>query len=88
MPLNSDQLLAVTVSERTMSVMSLMGSLFILGTFTRWQYFRKPINRLVFYASFGNIMANVATMISTSALPSSPDVLSPLCEFQGILVQW
>jgi hypothetical protein len=85
MGLSANQLLAVTVSARTMSVLSLAGSLFIMATFLRWEYFRKPINRLVFYASFGNVMANVATLISTSAL-SSP--LSTLCEFQGILVQW
>jgi hypothetical protein len=85
MGLSGDQLLAITVSERTMSVLSLAGSLFIMATFLKWEYFRKPINRLVFYASFGNVMANVATLISTSAL-SSP--FSALCEFQGILVQW
>lgn len=87
-PLTARQVMAVQVSERTMSVLSIVGSLFIITTFLRWHYFRKPINRLVFYASFGNLMANVATLISTSALPSSPHHSSSLCEFQGILIQW
>jgi hypothetical protein len=87
-PLTARQIMALQVSERSMSVLSILGSLFIITTFLRWHYFRKPINRLVFYASFGNIMANVATLIATSALPSSPDSFSSLCEFQGILIQW
>jgi hypothetical protein len=87
-PLSARQMMAIQVSERTMSVLSIVGSLFIITTFLRWHYFRKPINRLVFYASFGNLMANVATLISTSALPSGNDSFSGLCEFQGILIQW
>jgi hypothetical protein len=86
--LTAQQILALEVSERTMSVLSVLGSLFILGTFIRWHYFRKPINRLVFYASFGNIMANVATLISTSAVPINGAAPSPLCKFQGTLIQW
>lgn len=87
-PLNARQIMALQVSERTMSVLSILGSLFIITTFLRWHYFRKSINRLVFYASFGNIMANVATLIATSAIPTSPGQFSHLCEFQGVLIQW
>jgi hypothetical protein len=55
----------------------------------KWHYFRKPINRLVFFASFGNLMANIATLISTSAIPRNPgEAPSALCQFQGILIQW
>lgn len=85
---NAHQMLAIQASERIMSVLSILGSLFIIATFLRWHYFRKPINRLVFYASFGNMMANVATLISTSALPTDPHHVSSLCEFQGVLIQW
>jgi len=86
--LNARQVLAVQVSERTMSVLSILGSLFIITTFIRWHYFRKPINRLVFYASFGNMLSNVATLISTSALPNQPGSNSNLCELQAVLIQW
>jgi hypothetical protein len=87
-PLTHQQLLAIEVCTRTMSVLSLLGSCFIISTFTLFPPFRRPINRLVFYATFGNILANVATLISTSGIPSDPDELSPLCEFQGVLIQW
>lgn len=86
--LTAQQILAVEVSERSMSVLSVLGSLFIMGTFLRWHYFRKPINRLVFYASFGNVMANIATLISTAAVPVNGAAPSSLCKFQGTLIQW
>lgn len=71
-----------------MSTLSLAGSLFIIGTFIKWHYFRKPINRLVFYASFGNIMANVATTMSTSPVSKAGESPSHVCRFQGVLIQW
>jgi hypothetical protein len=86
--LTAQQVVALEVSERVMSILSIVGSVFIVGTFIKWEYFRKPINRLVFYASFGNVMANVATLISTSALPGPHMEASPLCQFQAILIQW
>ncbi|KAH7078815.1 hypothetical protein BKA63DRAFT_563484 [Paraphoma chrysanthemicola] len=82
------QIRAIEICTRTMSVLSLMGSCYILTTFLCFNWFRKPINRLVFYATLGNIMANVATLISTSGIPNDPLELSPLCEFQGVLIQW
>jgi hypothetical protein len=87
--LSAQQFLAITSTERTMSILSIFGSFFIIGTFLKWQYFRKPINRLVFFASFGNLMANIATLISTSAIPRKPnEAPSALCQFQGVLIQW
>ncbi|KAJ4357327.1 uncharacterized protein N0V89_001902 [Didymosphaeria variabile] len=88
MVLTAREMLAIQVSERTMSVLSILGSLFIISTFLRWHYFRKPINRLVFYASFGNMLSNIATLISISALPNQSAPYEALCEFQGILIQW
>ncbi|KAF2022185.1 family A G protein-coupled receptor-like protein [Aaosphaeria arxii CBS 175.79] len=87
-PFTPSQVMAVQISERTMSVFSILGSFYIMVTFIKWKYFRKPINRLVFYASFGNVMANVATMISTTALPLKGQTPSTLCRFQGIFIQW
>lgn len=80
---------AIEVATRATSVLSLLGSFFILGTFLACPYFRKPINRLIFYATFGNILVNIATLISTSALPLPGALkISQLCEFQGVLIQW
>ena len=86
MPFSTNQMRAIEVSERTMSVFSLIGSLFIISTFIAFPFFRKPINRLVFYASIGNILCNTATLISTSGLDAGES--SSLCKFQGVLIQW
>ncbi|KAK1141971.1 hypothetical protein N8T08_008294 [Aspergillus melleus] len=48
--------------------------------------FRKPINRLVFYASWGNIMTNLATVVSQSGIHAGLN--SPLCQLQAFLIQW
>lgn len=82
------QKLALEVATRTSSIFSVLGSSFIIITFVLFPYFRKSINRLVFYATFGNVLANIATLLSTSAIPRDPTKLSGLCEFQGVLIQW
>jgi hypothetical protein len=73
-----------SIVERVCSVLSLLGCIVIIGTFSVSKSFHKPINRLVFYASFGNMMTNVATIIARSYLG---DVLSPGCQFQAFLIQ-
>lgn len=70
--------------ERVSSVLSLFGICWIMFTFLGSKLFHKPINRMVFYASIGNIFTSVATLISREAL-KRPD--SALCQFQGVLVQ-
>ncbi|KAL8649165.1 MAG: hypothetical protein Q9226_005688 [Calogaya cf. arnoldii] len=54
-------------------------------TFTFSPAFRKPINRLIFFASWGNALCNVATLMSQSGIRAGPD--SHLCQFQGFLIQ-
>ncbi|KAG4261458.1 hypothetical protein FPRO03_11475 [Fusarium proliferatum] len=63
---------AISAIERTCSVPSLLGSLFIIATFCSSKLFHKPISRMLFYASFGNMMSNVATLMSKSFL-DQPD---------------
>ncbi|KAH8652494.1 hypothetical protein BX600DRAFT_96104 [Xylariales sp. PMI_506] len=82
--LTADQLRAITVIERVGSVFSLLGCIFILVTFSISKAFHKPINRLVFYASFGNMMTNVATLIAREYLES---INSVGCQFQAFLIQ-
>jgi hypothetical protein len=86
MPLSKHQLLALTATERACSTVSLVGTFVIVATFIWSPSFRKPINRLVFYASWGNIMANIATIISSNGIHSGTE--SSLCQFQGFLIQW
>lgn len=72
------------VIERTCSVLSLVGCVFIIVTFCVSDAFHKPINRLVFYASFGNMMTNVATLMARIYIPF-PE--SAGCQFQAFLIQ-
>ena len=82
--LSHGQLEAISVIERVCSVFSLLGCVFIILTFCFSSSFHKPINRLVFYASFGNMMTNVGTLMSRTYL-SSPDSVG--CQFQSFLIQ-
>ncbi|CBF74235.1 hypothetical protein AN8262.2 [Aspergillus nidulans FGSC A4] len=86
MSLSAGQLFAISATERTCSTVSLFATSIIIVSFVSSQSFRKPINRLVFYASFGNIMANVATLISQSGIWAGTD--SNLCQIQAFLIQW
>lgn len=72
-------------TERVASCFSLIGTSFILFTFLYSPAFRKPVNRLIFYASWGNTLCNVATLISQSGVREGKD--SHLCQFQGFLIQ-
>ena len=78
------QLEVFTGLERTCSVLSLLGCVFVISTFCLSTAFHRPINRLVFYASFGNLMTNVATLMARNPLI---DLNSGLCQFQAFLIQ-
>ncbi|CAG7944112.1 unnamed protein product [Penicillium salamii] len=86
MTLSEKQISAISVTERVCSTISLMGTFVIVATFLGSSAFRKPINRLVFYASWGNMMANIATIISANGIHQGVD--NSLCQFQGFLIQW
>jgi hypothetical protein len=81
-----DQISAMEITERVCSILSLLGAAFVIGTFMFDKSFHRPINRLVFYASWGNVMANIGTLISVSGIHLGID--GPLCQFQAFLVQW
>lgn len=81
---NEHALRVITGLERSGSILSLLGSLFVIVTFLTSHSFHKPVNRLVFYASFGNLMTNVGTLMSRDF---TKDPLSPGCQFQGFLIQ-
>ncbi|KAM7208812.1 hypothetical protein V8F20_000975 [Naviculisporaceae sp. PSN 640] len=74
----------ISTVERSCSVFSLLGCIFIIGTFCLDKAFRKPINRLVFYASFGNLMTNVATLMARSFIDTPG---SAGCQFQAFMIQ-
>ncbi|KAK5939605.1 hypothetical protein PMZ80_007984 [Knufia obscura] len=86
MSLTTAQIQAIIVTERVSSVFSLTASAFVVVTFLLSDKFRKPINRLVFYATFGNVITNIATLISIDGIEAGKG--SSLCQFQAFLIQW
>ncbi|KAL8709575.1 MAG: hypothetical protein Q9220_005667 [cf. Caloplaca sp. 1 TL-2023] len=84
-PLTEGQHHALQITERVASIFSLLGATFIILTFILSPAFRKPVNRLIFYASWGNMFGNLATLISQSGVKAGPD--AALCQFQGFLIQ-
>ena len=83
--LTSQQLYALGVTERVTSCFSVVGILFIFGTFLLSSYFNKPINRQIFFASIANVCVNVASLISENG--PSAGANSALCQFQAFVVQ-
>jgi hypothetical protein len=82
-----EEMQVVEIVERTMSPISILGSLFVIISFlTCPSLNQKSVNRLIFYASWGNLITNVATLISISGLRAG--VRSGLCQAQGFLIQW
>ncbi|EXV03656.1 7 transmembrane receptor domain protein [Metarhizium robertsii] len=82
--MNESQLRAISAIERACSVLSLLGCLFTIVTFCYSRSFHKPINRLVFYASFGNMLTNIGTLMSRTFLENGT---SFGCQFQAFLIQ-
>lgn len=82
--LTDDQLNALVNIERVCSILSILGCAFIICTFLTSKTFHKPINRLVFFASVGNVITNIATLIGRSALDN---VAGPFCQLQAFLIQ-
>jgi hypothetical protein len=86
MSLSEGQLFSISVAERVSSAVSLISAGTAALTFLWKKSFRTPINRLIFYALCGNIILNIATLISKSSLEHG--VGSSLCSFQAFLLQW
>jgi hypothetical protein len=78
------QLNALVQIERVNSGLSVVGCVFIVVTFLVSKSFHRPINRLVFYASAGNLLTNIATIISRSAVDNENGFL---CQGQAFLIQ-
>ncbi|KAF3035612.1 hypothetical protein E8E11_003040 [Didymella keratinophila] len=85
--LTGGQLRGVEVATRTSSVVSILGSLFIISSYLYLPYIRRPTTRLIFYATWGNIITNAATLVSVSAVPTGSLGASTLCQAQSFLIQ-
>jgi hypothetical protein len=85
--LSLPQMRALEIVERTMSVISITGCLFIISSFILFRSLkRKMFNRLLFLASWGNLMANVATIIGPAGVEAGAN--SAICKAQATLIQW
>lgn len=83
--LTDNQVLALAITERISSCVSILGIIFILATYLFSRSFNKPINRLIFFASWGNLGDNIGTLISQAGPAAGQD--SALCQLQGFLIQ-
>jgi hypothetical protein len=86
MSLTKEQYYAIEAVSRASSVLSLTGSFFVVGTFLFSNHFRSAINRLFFYASWGNILTNVGSLMSRA--PIEDGVNRPFCQFQAFILEW
>ena len=75
----------MVLTERITASISIVGILFIILTYLFASGFCKPINRLVFYASWGNLGLCIVALISMSGPDAGQD--SALCQFQGFMAQ-
>jgi G protein-coupled glucose receptor regulating Gpa2 len=83
--LSRAQIDAITLVERVSSGFSLAGLTFIIVSFICIPAIRKPIHRLMFYAAWGDIFYNIATLIATAGIDAGQS--SPLCQFQGFTIE-
>lgn len=83
--LDRNQVNALNITERVMSILSLLGIFFILSTYYFGRGFDKPINRLIFFASWSNLGMNIASLIAGDGWAAGQG--SPTCQFQAWAIQ-
>ena len=86
MSFSPSQLNTIEVIERVTSVFSLVGTSIVITSFLASSAFRRPINRLIFYAVWGNTLNTVATLTGLAGIRAGQR--SALCQFQAFLCQW
>ncbi|KAL8727472.1 MAG: hypothetical protein Q9181_005703 [Wetmoreana brouardii] len=85
MALTQAQTHALVATERVVASISLIAIVFILLTYSFHNSFNKPINRMIYLASFGNLGMAIACLISEDGV--SAGARSALCQFQGFVIQ-
>jgi hypothetical protein len=85
MALTDKQLQAIAIAERVGGSASLLSCAFIVTTYCASTAFRKPVSRLIFYASFGNAFSAVASLISRDGVIAGQN--SSLCLAQAFFIQ-
>jgi hypothetical protein len=85
-PLSEKEYRAIIWGSRCSSLLSLAGLSFVVGSFLFSNRFRTPINRLIFYASWGNLFVCAAVLMSVSPIRLGPDLL--FCQIQAFIIDW
>ena len=83
--LSPAQLSAITITERVISALSLLGFLLVVSTYLFCQGFKKPVNRLIFYAAWSNLGSTVVGFVSRDGIVAGQD--SALCQVSAFLFQ-
>lgn len=80
------QLRTIAGITRASCSVSIVASILVITSFLCSNRFQTPVNRLVFLAAWGNMLADVASMISTSGTQHGE--FSSLCQGQAFLLEW
>ncbi|PVH92039.1 family A G protein-coupled receptor-like protein, partial [Periconia macrospinosa] len=75
----------LAIVEKTSAFLSLIGTTLIIVTFLSMKNSRTLSTTLIFYASFSNVLSNVAHVIGTAGITAGQN--SALCQVQGFLQQ-
>jgi hypothetical protein len=83
--LTASQVKSLVIIERASAVLSLTSTVLVITTFWASKTFRTLSNTLIVYASFGNILSNIAHLVAVEGVTAGPN--SALCQMQGFLQQ-
>jgi hypothetical protein len=83
--LTDSQIHILVIIEKTSAVLSLIGTTLIITTFLSIKSFRKLSTTLIFYASFSNVLSNVAHLFGVAGIRAGRN--SALCQVQAFLQQ-
>jgi hypothetical protein len=82
--LTGNEVATLILIERVTASISMVGTFHLVWTYLFIKDFRTLSNTIIFYASFANLLANIAALIGGAALSN---IHGPLCQFQGFLLE-
>ncbi|KMU84563.1 hypothetical protein CIHG_02347 [Coccidioides immitis H538.4] len=83
--LSLSQLLSLQAAVRATASVSLLACLLVITSYAFSTLFHTPLNRLIFYATWGNLLAHVAELIAWSGPRAG--ITSSLCKFQAFFIE-
>lgn len=83
--LSAGEISALTITERVAASLSLLGFLLVVYTYLFCAGFKKPVNRLIFYAAWSNLGSTIVGFISRDGISAGQS--SALCQVSAFLFQ-